>query len=407
MVLTPEQQRRSRMRRMNLLMAYAALSAKSNQFPLSLFSGGEQGAWYDPSDLSTMFQDAAGTIPVTAAGNPVGLVLDKSRGLAVGPELITDPSFDNAGSWNVGAGWSISGGAATVSSAASGAVVQVPAINRIDMSAGEYFLVNIVVDSISAGGFALRAFGSIQGPTLSAAGTYTYFFQAPLTQSAVDVGIRTMGTTTGVISSFSFRRHAGNHATQSTAGSRPILRQDANSRWYLEFDGTDDSLSTGTITPGSVDKAQVFAGVRKLSDAARGIIAEFSDTIDANNGAFNLTAPNAASNTFAFESKGTTLTDAVGSGFSAPLTRVLTGLGDIAGDRTTLRVNGSQADQDTGDQGTGNYGSYALRIGSRGGSSLRFNGWLYGLIIRFSSANLADATIAQAETWMNGKTGAD
>ena len=35
-------------------------------------------AWYDPSDLSTMFQDAAGTTPVTAAGQPVGLILDKS-----------------------------------------------------------------------------------------------------------------------------------------------------------------------------------------------------------------------------------------------------------------------------------------------------------------------------------------
>ncbi len=35
-------------------------------------------AWYDPSDLSTMFQDAAGTTPVTEAGQPVGLILDKS-----------------------------------------------------------------------------------------------------------------------------------------------------------------------------------------------------------------------------------------------------------------------------------------------------------------------------------------
>ena len=35
-------------------------------------------AWFDPSDLSTMFQDAAGTTPVTAAGQPVGLILDKS-----------------------------------------------------------------------------------------------------------------------------------------------------------------------------------------------------------------------------------------------------------------------------------------------------------------------------------------
>lgn len=46
--------------------------------PLSLFAAGEQGAWYDPSDLSTLFQDSAGTVPVTAVGQPVGHMLDKS-----------------------------------------------------------------------------------------------------------------------------------------------------------------------------------------------------------------------------------------------------------------------------------------------------------------------------------------
>lgn len=46
--------------------------------PASLFSSGEQGFWYDPSDFSTMFQDSAGTTPVTAVGQPVGKILDKS-----------------------------------------------------------------------------------------------------------------------------------------------------------------------------------------------------------------------------------------------------------------------------------------------------------------------------------------
>ena len=46
--------------------------------PASLFAGGIAGAWYGPSDLSTLFQDSAGTTPVTTAGQPVGLMLDKS-----------------------------------------------------------------------------------------------------------------------------------------------------------------------------------------------------------------------------------------------------------------------------------------------------------------------------------------
>ena len=43
-----------------------------------LFSNNEQGFFCDPNDLSTMFQDASGTVPVTDVGQPVGLIRDKS-----------------------------------------------------------------------------------------------------------------------------------------------------------------------------------------------------------------------------------------------------------------------------------------------------------------------------------------
>lgn len=46
--------------------------------PATLFSGGADGAWYDPSDLASMFQDSAGTTAVTASGQPVGRINDKS-----------------------------------------------------------------------------------------------------------------------------------------------------------------------------------------------------------------------------------------------------------------------------------------------------------------------------------------
>ena len=45
--------------------------------PASLFTPGVNGAWYDPSDYTTLFRDAAGTLPVTAVEQPVGLMLDK------------------------------------------------------------------------------------------------------------------------------------------------------------------------------------------------------------------------------------------------------------------------------------------------------------------------------------------
>ncbi|MBT0886278.1 MULTISPECIES: hypothetical protein [Acinetobacter] len=43
-----------------------------------LFANNEQGFAYDPNDLTTLYQDAAGTVPVTGVGQAVGLIKDKS-----------------------------------------------------------------------------------------------------------------------------------------------------------------------------------------------------------------------------------------------------------------------------------------------------------------------------------------
>lgn len=46
---------------------------------LGLYKAGDVGVRYDPSDLTTQFQDHTGMTPVTASGQSVGLVLDKWR----------------------------------------------------------------------------------------------------------------------------------------------------------------------------------------------------------------------------------------------------------------------------------------------------------------------------------------
>src|SRR5574343_113875 len=60
-----------------------------HQIIKQMFANGEQGFTRTPDDLSTMYQDSAGTTPVTAVGQPVGLVLDKSKGLDLSSELLT------------------------------------------------------------------------------------------------------------------------------------------------------------------------------------------------------------------------------------------------------------------------------------------------------------------------------
>ena len=73
--------------------------------PLSLFAAGEKGVWFDPTDISTLFQDSAGTTPVTAYGQKVGRILDKSgnNNHAVQANTALQPTYqiDNEGNPNL------------------------------------------------------------------------------------------------------------------------------------------------------------------------------------------------------------------------------------------------------------------------------------------------------------------
>lgn len=245
--------------------------------PSSLFANNEPGVWYDPSDLSTLYQDAAGTVPVTAVEQPVGRILDKSG--------------------------------------------------------------------------------------------------------------------------------RGFHATQATATSRPVLRQDGG-KHYLYFDGVDDFLVTPTITPG-VDKVQVFAGVRRLQSVNGEIIAE-TGVSSASPGAFYLMAE-PTSDRYSYSgrgNRGASIYDQANLDFFPPPdTAVLTATQDINGiTPARMRRNaGAWSNSINNAFGGGNFLAYPLYIGRRGGTTFPFNGHLYSLIVRFGS-NLPIETIEKTEKYINTKT---
>ena len=148
----------------------------------------------------------------------------------------------------------------------------------------------------------------------------------------------------------------------------------------------------------------VWQGVRKLSDAASAIACELSADRNTNNGSWTLVTPAGGGTSYAFATKGTTEQFAlttVGQ-FPAPITNVLTGIGDISGDLATLRVNGVQVGQATGDQGTGNYGNYPAYFYARGGTSSFFSGNDYGSIARGAASTAAQITAG--ETYINKLT---
>jgi hypothetical protein len=175
---------------------------------------------------------------------------------------------------------------------------------------------------------------------------------------------------------------------------------------YLRADGSNDFLQTNSINFLGTDKMTICAGVRKLSDAAIGTVAELSVDSFANSGVFWLSAPRtSAVADYGFRTAGSLISNALSSAsFVAPTTNVLTGIGDISGDSAILRINGTQVASSTADQGTGNYGNYQMFLFMRAGTSLPFNGRFYGSVGRGAQSN--DQQIAALEGYMNTKTAA-
>jgi hypothetical protein len=89
---------------MGKLANYGKLGAAADPDAVieALFANSEVGAWYDPSDLTTMFQDRAGTTPVTADGQTVGKILDKSGNdnHAVAPSDAARPLYKTDGTYH-------------------------------------------------------------------------------------------------------------------------------------------------------------------------------------------------------------------------------------------------------------------------------------------------------------------
>ena len=183
---------------------------------------------------------------------------------------------------------------------------------------------------------------------------------------------------------------------------------------YLRFDGIDDSMYTpANLNLSGTDKVAVFAGVRKLSDAALGMLVELSSLASSNNGAFAIGAPGWSPVASQYGS----MLDATVTGefanspasFSAPITNVLTNqfftTGSTQADRTSLRVNGAAQTLTFTNNTTasGNFGTYPLYIGSRNNSSLRLNGHLHSLIIAGSAVSAGN--ISATEQWVAGRTG--
>jgi hypothetical protein len=432
--------------------------------PNVLFASGEAGDWFDPSDLSRMWQDTAGTTPVTADGQTVARI-DGQRGVvslqqsdaakrpayAFAPitgrrNLLTyTEDFSNAAWTKVdatvsqisGAEWKISASAVTTRKFIAYNSIGT-SVNRITVEAkadGRNF-VSIGVTNV-AGLWSVSLFNLLTGafvghyeagtmafntlPTIEAMedGWYKVSVIVSVDKASMGFCIVQVGNggdpiyegflgdgTTGIrIRKPMFEASTTATAYQKVNTAFGVTEAGVPTIHWLQFDGTNDAFaSAATLDLSGTDKVTVAAGVRKLSDAATGFVLETSVDSFSNNGAIFLSAPDSLGDgSYLAWSRGTTSRFAKTVGFTAPTTNLLTLLGNISGDTITLRVDGDQEAQDTSDQGTGNFGNYTLFVGSRNQSILFFNGNIYFLLIRGALTSGADLTAL--EGFAAAKTG--
>lgn len=182
---------------------------------------------------------------------------------------------------------------------------------------------------------------------------------------------------------------------------------------YWKLDGFDDGWATATTDFTGTDKVTVWAGVTKLSDSATGGIVELSATATsgANLGSWGaFSARPGADANYGFAACGSTVTGYKATTFTSPNSAVLSCGFDIAGaalaDEIAPRVNGvipTLASTDGAAAGTGNFGSYPLYVGRRGGTTSPLNGRIYGLIVRGAASSASQ--IAAAERYIARRMG--
>ena len=187
-----------------------------------LFANNEQGFFYDSNDLSTMYQDAAGTVPATAVGQPVGLMLDKSKGLVLGSELAS---------------------VTEVVSLPIDDVVGVKTYNIGKVAIGKTYQISFTVTNYTGSGDV-----GIAGPSTHWADGTAVNTASNGTKTCIrtnigtgSINLYTRNTAACVFSNISIKELKGNHAYQSTSSMRPLLTA---SPQRLDYDTAEDKLIT-------------------------------------------------------------------------------------------------------------------------------------------------------------------
>jgi len=202
------------MRGRDILLRGAARPSLTAQVQ-ALFAGGKVGGMWDMGDTATLFQEHYGATSVAAVTQTIGMVLDKSQGLVIGSEMVTNggPSFGNTVGWlayGTGSNFSVVGGNLVA--------VDDCYFPLTGLTVGKTYEVRYEIVSAPGAGLNLYEDANSAGPAyvlnLKGAGIY----RVRVTKTELGIYL-SHGVT---LASISVRELPGNHATQPTAGPSAV-----------------------------------------------------------------------------------------------------------------------------------------------------------------------------------------
>lgn len=203
----------------------------------------------------------------------------------------------------------------------------------------------------------------------------------------------------------------GNHATQPTAGSRPLY-QVVSGYGCAQFDGANDLLQVSGINLSATDKVLIGLAF-KPNTTALSVAMEYSTTAVSSTGAFYVSLNEGGTgkhNMLANNGGGGGLDVVTLSSAVALAPTVLIDYIDLAQLVSTakhsVRVNGASAGTTSiidGPDVAGNFGNYDLFLGARSGGSVPSNMNLYRAFVLAGSSTAGEQLIL--ENWLRESCG--
>lgn len=249
-----------------------ALRLAWSREPLWLFGNGAKGAWYDPSDMSTLFQDQV--TPVTAMEQFVGIVLDKSLGGIRGPENIVNGDFRSEKSgWfeSIGSYWTVANGRATFPTGLGLRKL----FQDFTLTGVHELTVNV---NVTLGTMLITAKDSANVTIEKALGVGNHDVRIIFMNGVNSVGFTRGGPVTnmtGSIGGVSLRSVPGKHLYQPTSAARPKLSARMNLFPVTEplFGYSSPVESTADVPPGTGVSKSYLITITALSNLTMSVTA--------------------------------------------------------------------------------------------------------------------------------------